>query len=529
MTRNRTGILAVALLAVGACQDLDVVNENNPDTERALAEPAEVENVLRSAFNIWFDRFDFSDLYAYFPLIADEMTQTWTQRDIQPSIEPRPALKNDPLAEEVWIPRGPWDGWNSVLANSNDGLRRIKEGLRIITLDPGATETTDNTDRAWAWGKFWQGTGMGYAALSMDRTVPGTEETVLPESYDELVAFERENLRTYDEVMPVAIASLEEAIARIDASEPFTTPATWVNNQPLTSAQLRELANSMIARLLVYNARTPEEREAVDWQKVIAHTADGLTFDFGPTLQSGIVTSTFLNRLQSTTRMRADNRLVGPADVSGAYQEWLAKPLAERDRFDIVTPDRRITGPTPSSRGAYFRYRAPTDNNGFNTTRGLYNFSNYQWYRKNGASSSGQHVVFSADENRLLRAEAMLRTGNLQEAANLINVSRTRTVRIGSTNYQGLPAVTADGVPQSATCVPRTETGACGSLMDALRYERQIELAGTDPMRAWFDYRGFGQLVTGTPLMMPIPARYLVSMGLPLYTFGGVGGDGAAQ
>ncbi len=65
--------------------------------------------------------------------------------------------------------------------------------------------------------------------------------------------------------------------------------------------------------------------------------------------------------------------------------------------------------------------------------------------------------------------------------------------------------------------------------MDALRYERQIELAGTDPMRAWFDYRGFGQLVTGTPLMMPIPARYLVSMGLPLYTFGGVGGDGAAQ
>ena len=40
---------------------------------------------------------------------------------------------------------------------------------------------------------------------------------------------------------------------------------------------------------------------------------------------------------------------------------------------------------------------------------------------------------------------------------------------------------------------------------------------------------GSKQLVTGTPLMMPIPARYLVSMGLPLYTFGGVGGDGAAQ
>jgi hypothetical protein len=71
-------------------------------------------------------------------------------------------------------------------------------------------------------------------------------------------------------------------------------------------------------------------------------------------------------------------------------------------------------------------------------------------------------------------------------------------------------------------------SNACGSLMDALRYERQIELAGTDPVRAWFDYRGFGQLLDGTPVHMPIAARYLVTLEIPLYTFGGVGGQGAA-
>ena len=60
-------------------------------------------------------------------------------------------------------------------------------------------------------------------------------------------------------------------------------------------------------------------------------------------------------------------------------------------------------------------------------------------------------------------------------------------------------------------------------------YEREVELMGVDPLRTWADRRGFGTLPKGTVLHMPIPARYLVSMGLPLYTFGGVGGEGAAK
>jgi hypothetical protein len=101
--------------------------------------------------------------------------------------------------------------------------------------------------------------------------------------------------------------------------------------------------------------------------------------------------------------------------------------------------------------------------------------------------------------------------------------------RIGSATFNGLPTVTATGVPESTGCVPRTKAGACGALADALMHERGIELAATDPYRGWLDRRGFGQLVPGTILHMPIPARYLVSMGLPLYSFGGVGNDGAAK
>src|SRR5690606_4857383 len=138
-----------------------------------------------------------------------------------------------------------------------------------------------------------------------------------------------------------------------------------------------------------------------------------------------------------------------------AYQAWIGAPESQRDRFDIVTPDRRITGPTPTSDGSYTRYRA--DNNGFEPDRGTYFLSAYQWSRhaiengmtgNNTGNNLGTHAMIKADENRLLRAEALLRTGDRPGAAELINVSRTREQVIGTTTYPGLPPVTAAGVPE---------------------------------------------------------------------------------
>ncbi len=528
-------ILALAsVAALPACQDLNVADENAADDERALSEPAAVEQVAKSALPIWFNRHHgSSDIYFWYPLIADEMTYSSALiRNVVPGAEPRLALKNDPLAEEVWIPRASWDAYQSGGANARDALKRVKDGMRIVTLDDGATVTTDNTVRTHAWAKVWWGVNIGYMGLIHDRSALVTADDLIPTGVNELIVFEREHLKLYSEVLAAAIKSIEDGSALISANPSFTLPTSWIRGQVYTSAQFAQFANTMIARLLVYGPRTPEERAAVNWQKVLTHTANGLTYDFGPTLESGALTSTYYDRMQNTTRARADHKLIGPADVSGNYQAWLAATLEQRNRFDITTPDRRITGPTPTSSGAYFRARTVTDNNGFDITRGTYHLSNYQWYRRAGSSTTGQALVATADENRLLRAEAMFRTGNLAEAANLINTTRARSVRIGTMTYPGLPDVTAAGVPAStptAPCVPRTATGACGSLLDALKYERQIELAGMDPWRAWMDFRGFGQLTPGTLIHMPIPGRYLVSLEIPLYTFGGIGGQGAAR
>src|SRR5690606_23202069 len=189
---------------------------------------------------------------------------------------------------------------------------------------------------------------------------------------------------------------------------------------------------------------------------------------------------------------------------------------------------------TPESNGTYFRYMSAalvgtlaTDGStwGFLSSRGLYNFSAYQWYRYGGAFTNIFVPMMGATENRLIRAEALLRTGDAAGAADLINVTRTASQTIGTTQYPGLPAATAAGVPESATCVPQTRAGACGDLMEALIYERRIELYGVDGMRSWADNRGFGRLREGNPIHMPIPGRELEALGLGLYTYGGAGGN----
>lgn len=539
------------LLAAGtaACLELDIFDENRPDRDRALGDPASVEEVIGSLFHVWHNTFQLADVAKSYPVLADEATNTGTQRNVQWSLEPRQRLRNDETAAEIWIPRRPWDNFSWTVANASDALRLIKDGIRIITADEGTTSTSDNTSRAWVWGKLFQGIGLGYLVISMDRAPAVTEDSILPTGFDDLIEWERENIRPWQEVLPIAIQSIEEAIERAQNSAPFLTPSHWIPGQRYDNTQIIELAHTMIARLLVYSARLPEDREAVDWQKVLFHTERGLTYDFGPIMDGpdGWYDGSYLWRLNNTgstaveSVLRADPRLLGPADQSGNYQTWLASPLQERDRFDISTPDRRVTGEPEIDEegtvtvpnGAYFRYIA--HNNGMEPSRGRYNFSAYGWYRRGNyqdgvTHQEGHFVIASEDENRLLRAEAMLRLNRIQEAVDLLNVTRTRGVKLGDDfTESNLPPLTVAGAQEiDGECVPRTEEGQCGSVLDALMWERQIELFGQNAFRAWLDRRGFGQLQSGTILHMPIPARYLVSLGIAPYTFGGVGGDGAA-
>jgi hypothetical protein len=219
--------------------------------------------------------------------------------------------------------------------------------------------------------------------------------------------------------------------------------------------------------------------------------------------------------------MRGGYWLVGPSDSTDGWKNWVATPVADRTPFQMRTKDRRIIGAASATTpGKYFAFNSTVSF--FNPTRGTY-LRTYYYYTRYGAGTSwnnGPLVAIGRTEMDMLKAEALIRLNRAAEAVPLINQTRVANGE--------LPAVTIDGPPDEAGCVPRKTTGACGSLWDALRYEKRIEGAGIDGLVAYFGARGWGTLAENSFIQFPIPGRELEVQRLPLYTFGGEGGEGSA-
>jgi hypothetical protein len=328
----------------------------------------------------------------------------------------------------------------------------------------------------------------------------------------------------YREVMDTALAELATA-AQIAGANTFTFPeGAWVH-QAMTSQQFARLVRSYSARLRAQVARTRAERGAVNWQQVIADVDAGVQQDFAPIAIPGVFFNDF-TRVAARSRTtipgdfaRVDYMTLGPADSTNRFLNWINSPLQSRTVFQIISRDRRIhPAGNPAANGRYFGY---TTTNRFQDARGTYHQSRYWWLRggRDDLWQTGPQLALTVAEMDLLKAEGLIRLNRAAEAVPLIN--RTRT-----TNGQ-LPAVTIEGPPDQAGCVPRKLSGACGSLWDALRYEKRIEVMGVHPAGGYLDARGWQMLPLNTPVQLPIPGRELATTQRAQYTFGG-GGEGSA-
>lgn len=511
MKLTRIGVFGVlALFGAAACADLDVENPNDPDTRRALASPGDVESLIGGSFRSWWEASDWWHSIT-FSTMSDAHSSSWGNFGMRElSSEPRIAIPNTTNWNYNYVLEDPWYSAYSSIKASVDGLNAIEDGLKI-TDESGK----DQTPRAKAFAKFILGIGHGHLAAMFDQAFV----------YDETVDLETESLELQPaaDVMAAAAGYLEEA-AQIASSNSFTLPASWINEQPLSSAELARVAKSFQARYLASLARTPAERAAVNWGKILELTSDAnvIQADFGP-IGDGYNQwpSPYKYYGAQSTWSRLDLRTIGQADVSGEYEKWMATPVADRKPFVINSPDRRIMGAAgPKTSGTFAVYYATVP---FVTARGTYHFSNYAGQghlTEYLATQTGQMVTLSVAEMRLLRAEALARTGNNQGAADLINVTRVGKGK--------LPPVTAAGVPNDpATCVPQNADGSCGSLMEALYWEKLLETWHIDSGNVFFDRRGWGKLVSKTPLQWPIPAKELEVLQLPVYTFGGDKGGAA--
>lgn len=519
------------LLPMTGCADLDIVNNNNPDTDRLLSKPGDIESLIASQYwTVRYNRNRYEGMFMAMSNMADEhTTNAANAMQLDLYTEPRSAIQNTASYSDKMHIETIWYGMYAAIKAAYDGLTRITgpDALEIID-----NSGVDQTPRARAFAKLIQGMAHGTLAQVYDRAWI-VDETVPTDESGALVLPE---MQRYDVVMQAAIGYLDEAIAIAQAND-FTIPASknWIwAESDMTSADFIRFVNSWAAIFETTVARTPEERAhvsaggLVDWADVIDRVDNGIddTFMVFMDDQSWIDWVAWYTMAPGWGYW--DNRYLAYADTTGNAAAWLATPMQQRTAIDIASPDLRFPQ-TTDGMGTYVWHFSNDFLNPIccqKPERGTYNHSRYMDRRDVWADYLANWITFvpelDIDGMNLIKAEALYRlNGATQEVVDLINITRQ--------GNGGLPALTTAGVPGSMPgCVPHTEAGACGDVFDALKYEKRVEVYEQQLGDWFFDSRGWGDLYEGTFLQVPVPAKELELLGEPVYTFGGVGGNCAA-
>lgn len=560
-------------LAVAAC-DLEVLNPNDPETERVLGTPNDVESLAGAQYKRWHEGL-YTNLGNVNGMAAVQSFENYSalanncQNQRNPI--PRPANNNDIGNTCGGDQRRVYDVMSEVTRTASNVLDRIQaDGFSLEASEARRL-------RAEAIAEFARGLALGYLALIYDSAAVVTQG-MGSEDAGELVG--------YMTVMDSALVGLDRAIAAANASIAaegsggFPIPTEWIPTPlPLGGPAFIQLVRSYKARLRANVARDPAERAAVNWAEVISDATNGITADHeNVTNRTTGPFYTWVSQWHTfATWHQMPPWVIGMADVSGEYAAWIAQPLGERGNsgaFFMATPDLRFpqgaTRPAQqadfaitSCSGAsqkckrYFRNR-PTGDDQFQGPG--WGWSNYDHVRfrswaiagDGGGARNGPLVFMTKAEIDMLAAEGHIRLGQYAQAATLIDRTRTAGMRCRANpsiappscpssdtstfaTGGGLPAlsgVVSDAttpVPGGASCVPKVPVGpgfntvACGNIMEAMKYEKRIETVQTH-FAAWFlDMRGWGDLVEGTPVHWAPPYQDMQARGLPTYSTGGFG------
>ena len=520
MRKVRPLALLLIMLAAG-CADLEsVTNLNDPGRDAALGSADAIEALVAGSFETWHDaQYQFTGPSLFLSAASFQYACPWAGvgREIYSRI-PRVPIENDPGSFHYAYHAEPWNVLYSALSATGDGLGALETSPEVAS-ELGTAEHS----RLMAFARFVQGVSHGSLALLYDRAIIRDEATDLTSE---------PRLVPYDTVLAAALDYLAEA-ASLAEGHGWTIPESWMSVE-VPADQLARLAHSYSARFRAAVARTPAERAAVDWDAVIADVDAGITGDWVMDMDpyrywyaAAVDYGTYPGWAGSTYF------ILGLADQSGSYQRWLDRPVMDRipnpdddrdgvaDPILVVTPDTRFPqGSTVAEQEAnpgslYVIPEWGIQNVWKRPDRGTWRWGWY-WHidtRDYTFWEDFHWPEITAAEMRLLKAEALLRTGDAATAASLVNVSRTAA---------GLSPTDAIGTNDS--CVPRLPDGTCGGLMEMLKWEKRLEThyKGLHAAPWYFDGRGWGDLYRGTYLQLPVPCRDLEIMDeLPCYTYGG--------
>jgi len=536
---TRVKLVAVSLVTfvAGACSDsLSAKNYNNPDVIRVFAQPTSIEQTLGTGYQVCRNTEKTADMTAQMATMALESYSQLGNFNmgLRGGIPRSPILNNKSATQALDGTFAAWSRQGRLQANALKQLDALKKAN-------GTALSSNAADlRARAMGFFNMACNMGYLSLAYDSA--GIIDHIMESDFVP-------DLSGYPEVNARVIAFLDSSLAIAstagsDAAGGFPTNAGWFSGTTLSKDRFIELVRSFRARFRAGVARTPAERQAVNWAAVAADAEAGLKADLTVTIGAatgwniGVQTSTFY---QDAGWSQLSPFIYGFADISGAYDTWLATSINTRNGdITLVTPDLRFPqGSTRAAQqaaspepGAFTGFPYIKNRSGAGSPGDPWGTSNYEHHRLKyirNNSSTGSYPEFLKAEVDLLAAEAYLRTGDIPKAIAKINIWRTRA---------GLPALTGtslnDVAPGGASCVPKVPsppnytTTSCGNLMEAMKWEKRMELA-YNYMGAWFfDARGWGDLVKDTPLMYPVPVQELDARLKGYYNLGGGGPASAA-
>jgi hypothetical protein len=538
-------LAAVSMLALlSACVEnpLDVDNRNNPDVDRVYASPVNVETTVSQLFkNMYNGQYGSAD-------------DIWTQ-SLSMSFESHSQLGNFGMGTRAAIPRNPID--NSIgntVATGNfrdfDFLsRNAKSAANTIAAIKGfaaasksigspARDAKAKSVAYFALGYALGNLGMLYDSAAIITPAMAVDEIPPMSGHAEVVAAALQNLDS-----AIAIA---QSAAATTGSGGWDIPVEWFSTAaPITRDSWIKLARSYKAKFRAGVARTPAERNAVSWSAVIADATNGITSDFvvlanATTGWSGSVV-TQLRVSSGWSQMTP--MILGMADSTGAYDAWLATPLQSRTPFLMKTLDKRfpsgetraaqtaVTGTVKGGPAAgsilYFRNR-PAGEDTPAEPWGTWYYDNWRMWEIGAKAGNGPQILFSVPENDMLAAEGYLKTGNIAAAAALIDKTR---IRAGLPSVAGITSLTQQ-VPGGASCVPRVPqapsftTTACGTIMEAMKWEKRVETSFTSYAQWFIDSRGWGDLTQGTALEWPVPYQELFARLRASYTTSAVAAKG---
>jgi hypothetical protein len=495
---------ALAAGGLAACDDpLNVTNVNNPETQRVLSSAADVEKFIRDSYLTWWNAsYGTEGLMLQLSAMAFEHSPMAANFGmIERSALPRAQIVNTVADQFASFNNTMWNNSYAAIRQASDGLSRI---------DNNQVNLGANTARARAFARLVQGLGHAHLAITFDSAQILTETDTAT------------NYVGNKAVMEKALALFDSALV-ISRSAGFTAiPADWINGNALNAAAFQRLVHSYKARFRAQNARTPAERAAVDWAKVVADVDSGITATFSITMDDNVWSNvnTYYHSFYGAWN-QVNTIILGMADTTGRYQTWMQTPLNDRQPFNIRTPDTRWpSADTVGARGSIYHYRG-NGGSWVRSDRGTWRWSNYRDQRYQAFYAGGflgPYPVITLAEMELLKAEGLIQLGRQAEALPLINKYRATG---------GLPPATATGT-SGAGCVPRLPNGQCGNLLEALKYEKRIAIANTVYGGWFFDSRCWGDLAEGTLLEYPVPAREQEVRGKTPYNTGGTSGTAAA-